>query len=102
MVWKISSHIMTSAWTSMGTMWKNRELMTKHMCAFLVTTYLRSLKKNGKITFWLILIINSYSRCSERLPSTLMQVYACWISDRQNILNTPGVGDGCLLGCSAM
>jgi hypothetical protein len=29
--WKISWYIMTGAWTSLGAMWKNRGLMSKHI-----------------------------------------------------------------------
>jgi hypothetical protein len=28
--WKTSSYVMTSDWTSVGTIWKNRALMFKH------------------------------------------------------------------------
>jgi hypothetical protein len=31
-VWKISSYVLISAWTSLGSNWKNRGLMYKHIC----------------------------------------------------------------------
>jgi hypothetical protein len=35
--WEISPYVMTSAWTTFLTMWKNRGLVSKDMCAFLVS-----------------------------------------------------------------
>jgi hypothetical protein len=49
--WKISLYVLTSALTNLETMWKNRGLMSKHMCAFLASTYLHSHKKNREPYF---------------------------------------------------
>jgi hypothetical protein len=50
--WKISSYVMTSAWTSLETMWKNRGLMSKdiHML-FLCPLTSVNVKKNTEFYF---------------------------------------------------
>jgi hypothetical protein len=53
--WKISLYVMTSTWTSLETMWKNKGLMSKNVC-MLSLSHLHSHKKIGNLTFWLPLI----------------------------------------------
>jgi hypothetical protein len=46
--WKISSYVVTVAWTSLGTVWKNRGLMSKHIrVLFLCPLISIQLKKKG-------------------------------------------------------
>jgi hypothetical protein len=51
-----SHHTLWQVPEQVSGLWKNRVLMSKHMYAFLFSTYLHSPKKIAELTFWVNLI----------------------------------------------